>query len=105
MSSVGVRSLSIALVFAAMALLDVATTADLGGRTEHLAADGKGYVFLNMQDVGTLLKIDARDLKVTSTWSVAGCGQPSSMDIDRAHSRVFIGCRSGELAIVDSVTG
>ena len=83
----------------------VATTADLGGRTEHLAADGKGSVFLNMQDVGTVLKIDAKDLTVTSTWPLAGCGQPSSMDIDRAHSRVFIGCRSGELAVVDGLSG
>ena len=83
----------------------VATTVDLGGRTEHLAADGKGHVFLNMQDLGTLLKIDAKDLKVMSTWPLPGCGQPSSMDMDRERSRVFIGCRSGELAVVDAVTG
>jgi DNA-binding beta-propeller fold protein YncE len=82
-----------------------ATSADLGGRTEHLAADGHGHVFLNMQDKGTLLKLDANDLKVTDTWPLAGCGQPSSMDIDRVHARVFIGCRSGELAVVDAANG
>jgi hypothetical protein len=32
-------------------------------------------------------------------------GQPSSMDVDRAHIRVFIGCRSGVLTIVDGTTG
>jgi DNA-binding beta-propeller fold protein YncE len=82
-----------------------ATSVDLDGRTEHLAADGAGHVFLNMQDRGTLLKLDARDLKVMETWPLAGCGQPSSMDIDRAHQRVFIGCRSGELAVVDGTNG
>jgi len=82
-----------------------AMSADLGGRTEHLAADGNGHVFLNMQDLGTLLKLDARDLKVMETWPLPGCGQPSSMDVDRAHSRVFIGCRSGELAVVDGASG
>jgi DNA-binding beta-propeller fold protein YncE len=82
-----------------------ATSADLDGRTEHLAADGAGIVFLNMQDRGTLLKLDAKDLKVIETWPLAGCGQPSSMDIDRVHGRVFIGCRSGELAVVDSSSG
>ena len=82
-----------------------ATSGDLGGRTEHLAADGDGHVFLNMQDLGTLLKLDARDLRVMETWALPGCGQPSSMDIDRAHARVFIGCRSGELAIVDGTNG
>lgn len=83
----------------------VATSADLGGRTEHLAADGDGHVFLNMQDRGTLLRLDARDLKVLDTWPLAGCGQPSSMDVDRAHARIFIGCRSGELAVVDGTSG
>ena len=83
----------------------VATTLDLGGRTEHLAADGSGHVFLNMQDRGTMLRIDAQDLKVLDTWRLERCGQPSSMDIDRAHNRVFVGCRSGELAVIDGATG
>ncbi|HVZ22576.1 MAG TPA: YncE family protein [Vicinamibacterales bacterium] len=83
----------------------VATTGDLAGRTEHLAADGRGHVFLNMQDRGTMLRLDAGDLKVLDTWPLEGCGQPSSMDIDRAHRRVFVGCRSGELAVVDADSG
>jgi DNA-binding beta-propeller fold protein YncE len=83
----------------------VATSVDLDGRTEHLAADGDGHVFLNMQDRGTLLKLDARDLKVLETWPLAGCGQPSSMDIDREHARVFVGCGSGLLAVVDGASG
>jgi hypothetical protein len=88
---------------------------DLGGRTEHLASDEAGHVFLNMQDVGKLHKIDAKDLKVLETWTVAPpCGQPSSMDIDRPHNRVFIGCRGGGsaqpstpslLAVVDAANG
>jgi DNA-binding beta-propeller fold protein YncE len=82
-----------------------ATSVDLGGRTEHLAADGAGHVFLNMQDRGTLLKLDAQHLNVTETWPLAGCGQPSSMDIDRTQMRVFIGCRSGVLAVVDGKSG
>ena len=83
----------------------VATSADLGGRTEHLAADEAGHVFLNMQDRGTLLKLDARDLKVVETWPLAPCAQPSSMDMDRSHGRVFIGCRSALMTVVDSTTG
>jgi YVTN family beta-propeller protein len=82
-----------------------AASADLGGRTEHLAADDAGHVFLNMQDRGTLLKLDAQDLKVLETWPLAPCAQPSSMDVDRAHGRVFIGCRSGLMTVVDGATG
>jgi DNA-binding beta-propeller fold protein YncE len=77
----------------------------LGGRTEHAVSDDAGHVFVNMQDVGTLLRIDAEALKVTDTWTLAPCGQPSSMDIDRAHQRIFIGCRSGVMTVVNSATG
>jgi DNA-binding beta-propeller fold protein YncE len=89
------------------------TIEDLGGRTEHLASDEAGHVFLNMQDVGKLHKLDAQGLKVMETWTMAPpCGQPSSMDMDRASNRIFIGCRGGGpaaapplLAVVDAASG
>jgi DNA-binding beta-propeller fold protein YncE len=77
----------------------------LAGRTEHAASDGAGHIFLNMQDRNTLLKLDSQALKVLETWPVAPCEQPSSMDMDRVHQRVFIGCRSGVMAVVDGMTG
>jgi DNA-binding beta-propeller fold protein YncE len=82
------------------------TIENLGGRTEHLASDEAGHVFLNMQDRNTTLKLDAQELKVMETWPVAPCEAPSSMDIDRAHQRIFIGCRGGgAMAVVDATTG
>jgi len=83
----------------------VGSVENLGGRTEHAASDEAGHVFLNMQDRGTLLRIDAQTLKVIDTWPLAPCEQPSSMDIDRTGHRIFIGCRSGVMTVVDSVTG
>ena len=78
---------------------------NLGGRTEHAASDEKGHVFLNMQDKNTVLRLDAQALKVLDTWPTDPCGQPSAMDMDRAHERVFIGCRSGVMAVVDGNSG
>ena len=77
----------------------------LDGRTEHLASDEAGHVFLNMQDRNTMLKIDAETMQVLDKWPTTPCGQPSSMDMDRAHDRIFIGCRSGLMAVVDGETG
>src|SRR4029077_2310763 len=55
----------------------VGTIEDLGGRTEHLAADEAGHVFLNMQDVAKLHKLDAQSFKVDDTWMLApACVQP-----------------------------
>lgn len=81
------------------------TIENLGGRTEHLASDEAGHIFLNMQDRNTTLKLDSQALKVMETWPVAPCEGPSSMDMDRAHQRVFIGCRSGAMAVLDVTTG
>jgi DNA-binding beta-propeller fold protein YncE len=86
---------------------------DLGGRTEHLAADGTGHVFLNMQDIGKLHELDVQGFKVMETWTLTPtCTQPSSMDMDTAHNRIFIGCRGGGqpaaptlLAVVDATNG
>jgi len=83
----------------------VGTVEGLGGRTEHAVSDEAGHIFLNMQDRNTLLKLDSRALKVMETWPLAPCGQPSSMDMDRAHQRVFIGCRSGVMTVVDGTSG
>jgi DNA-binding beta-propeller fold protein YncE len=83
----------------------VATSENLGGRTEHLASDEAGHIFLNMQNLNTLLKFDAQTLKLLATYPTAPCGMPSSMDMDRVHERVFIGCRSGAMAVVDANTG
>jgi len=82
------------------------TIENLGGRTEHLASDEAGHVFLNMQDRNTLLKLDAKELKVMETWPTAPCEAPSSMDMDRVHSRIIIGCRgAGMMIVVDATSG
>src|ERR1700691_592021 len=84
----------------------VGTIDNLGGRTEHLASDEAGHVFLNMQDRNTMLKLDAKGLKVLETWPTAPCEAPSSMDMDRAHSRVITGCRgAGMMIAVDANSG
>jgi DNA-binding beta-propeller fold protein YncE len=82
------------------------TIENLGGRTEHLASDESGHVFLNMQDRNTVLKLDAKNLKVLETWPTDPCQAPSSMDMDRVHARIFIGCRgAGMMIVVDARSG
>ena len=80
---------------------------NLGGRTEHGASDEKGHVFLNMQDKGLVHRIDARALNVLNTWPTTGCDQPSSMDMDKEHDRLFIGCRGegGKMLVMDATSG
>jgi YVTN family beta-propeller protein len=83
----------------------VAGTVDLGGGPEFAAADGNGYVFDNLEDESQVLKINARDLKVEQRWPTAPCSSPSSMAMDRAGRRLFVGCRSKVMAVIDADSG
>jgi YVTN family beta-propeller protein len=83
----------------------VAGTIDLSGGPEFAAADGNGYVYNNLEDESLVLKINSRTLKVEQRWPTAPCASPSSMAIDRANRRLFVGCRSKVMAVMNADTG
>lgn len=83
----------------------VAGTIDLGGKPEGTVADGAGHVFVNLEDTAEVLKLDAKELKVLERWSVAPAKLPVSLAIDTATGRLFVGCRSKALLILDAATG
>jgi YVTN family beta-propeller protein len=83
----------------------VAGTIELGGGPEFAAADGNGYVYDNLEDESTVLKINSRTLKIEQRWPTAPCSSPSSMAIDRADRRLFLGCRSRVMAVINADTG
>ncbi len=83
----------------------VSGTVDLGGGPEYATADGNGFVYNNLEDESLVLKIDSRKLTVDKRWPTAPCASPSSMAIDRANHRLFIGCRSKVMAVMNADTG
>jgi YVTN family beta-propeller protein len=83
----------------------VAGTVDLGGGPEFAAADGNGFVYDNLEDESLVLKIDSRKLTVEQRWPTAPCASPSSMAMDRANRRLFLGCRSKVMAVMNADTG
>ncbi|MGD0161176.1 MAG: YncE family protein [Candidatus Sulfotelmatobacter sp.] len=83
----------------------VAGTVDLGGGPEYAVADGSGYIYNNLEDASVVLKINARSLKVEQRWPTAPCASPSSIAMDRPNRRLFIGCRSKVMAVMNADTG
>ena len=81
----------------------VAGTIHLGGGPEFAASDGKGYVYNNLEDESLVLKLDAKKLAVDQKWKT--CEKPSSMAMDRENRRLFIGCRSKVMAVMNADTG
>lgn len=83
----------------------VAGTIDLGGGPEFAVADGNGSVYNNLEDESVVLKINSRTLKVEQRWPTKPCASPSSLAMDRANRRLFIGCRSRVMAVMNADSG
>ncbi len=80
-------------------------TIKLDGRPEFAASDGKGEIFVNIEDKSELTAIDPAKLAVKSTWPLAPCKEPSGLSMDRKNRRLFVGCDNKMMAIVNADTG
>ncbi len=73
---------------------------DLGGQLEAGQADGRGRVYVLLINTNEILEFDSKALKVLSKWSIAPCIEPHGLAIDRAHQRLFTGCRGNFITTV-----
>jgi len=83
----------------------VAGTIDLGGKPEFAVSDGKGKVFVNLEDKSETAEIDAKDLKVLNHWSLKPCESPSGLAIDADHALLFAACDNETMAVLDGNSG
>ena len=77
----------------------------LSGKPEAPVADGKGRVYVNIEDKNSIAVIDSNTNKVVAEWPMAGCEEPSGLDMDRDGGDLFAACGNKLMAIVDSKTG
>ncbi len=83
----------------------IVATLPLPGKPEFPHVDGRGSVFVNIEDKNESVKLDAASRKEGATWPLAGCEAPSGMAIDRDKHRLFSVCDGGKMAIVDYESG
>ncbi len=80
-------------------------TIKLDGKPEFAASDGKGEIFVNIEDKSELVKIDPNKLEVKAKWPLAPCTEPSGLSMDRKNRRLFVGCDNKMMAVVDADSG
>ncbi len=73
---------------------------ELGGSPEFIVADGKGTVFINIEDKAEVVALDSRTLEIKSRWPVAPVGGPTAISMDREHRRLFIAGREPQMLVV-----
>ena len=67
-------------------------------------SDGKGRIFINIEDKNAIDVVDTKTWKVTATWSIEPCDGPTGIAMDRTTNRIFAGC-SKKSVVVDAATG
>jgi len=83
----------------------VVGTVALGGKPEFAVADGRGRMFVNLEDQNALVGFDTRTLEVRSRWPLAPGTEPTGLAIDRDRRRLFAGCNNQRLIALDADSG
>ena len=77
----------------------------LPGKPEFARVDNRGRLYLNIEDKDCVAVINTESAAIEKQWPVAPGKTPSAMAIDLNGHRLFIGCRSKTLVIMDLVSG
>jgi len=68
------------------------TKGTIGDGLESGVADGKGKLFLNVEDSGFVQRVDAQTLKIEATYKVPACGRAQGLSMDLTTRRLFMAC-------------
>ena len=83
----------------------VVATVALPGKPEFPVADGRGSLFVNIEDTSQLVHLDAKTHTAVATWPLAPCEGPSGLAMDRKNARLFSVCDGKVMAVVDAAAG
>jgi DNA-binding beta-propeller fold protein YncE len=83
----------------------VVGTIALGGKPEYAQADGKGKVFVNIEDRDLVVAFDSRSLEILARWPIAPGEEASGLAIDREHHRLFSVGSNKRMVVLDYESG
>ena len=83
----------------------VLRTIPLGGKPEFAATDGKGRVYVNIEDTSQVVEIDSIGTRELRRFSLKPCEEPTGMGLDPEHHRVFSGCHNRIMTVLDVQAG
>lgn len=84
---------------------EVVGTVAVDAKPEFAVTDGKGRIYVNLEDKNSLAALDPQKVAVLSTWPLGGCEEPSGLALDAARGRLFPVCDNKVMAVVDAASG
>lgn len=83
----------------------VTTTIALPKPPEFAQTDGKGKVWVNMEEGNDIGVIDTKTMTLTGTIPLPGCDGPAPLAFDAADRVLFSGCGNKVMTVVDADSG
>jgi YVTN family beta-propeller protein len=83
----------------------VIATIDLGGKPEEAVSDGKGKLFVNLEDQNQIAEVDMKNYKVLNRWPITPGKSATGLALDKKTDRLFAGCDNKMLIVADATNG
>lgn len=83
----------------------VLATVPIGGSLEFAVADGKGRMYVNVEDHNDVAVIDTRTRKLVTRFALAGCDGPTGIAYDASSRQILSACGGNAKAIVSTPDG
>jgi YVTN family beta-propeller protein len=80
-------------------------TIAVSGKPEFAVTDGRGLVFVNIEDKNSMAVIDVAALTVSKYWSLGNCKAPTGLAIDAQRRVLFSVCQNEKMVVVDGRSG
>lgn len=77
---------------------------DIGGDPEQAVSDGKGHLYIDIEDKASIAIVDAKTMKMTGKIDLAGKADGcAGLAIDRKHELLFASCREPHVMAMVSI--
>lgn len=77
----------------------------VGGKPEFAQIDGKGHIWVNIEDKAEIIEVDARNAVVSKRYSIAPCEAPSGLAYDAKKGRLYSVCENKLMIVSDPAAG
>lgn len=83
----------------------VVTTIKLPNAPEFSQSDGRGHVYVNLEEGNAVAVIDTTRMKLDHLIPLDGCDGPAPLAFDKANRRLFSGCGNSVMVVTDADSG
>ena len=83
----------------------VIATIELNGKPEEAVSNGKGKLYVNLEDKSEIAEVDMKSFKVLNRWPIAPGESATGLAMDTKTDRLFAGCDNKMLVVVNPKNG